>query len=250
MPEAENHALPPATNDSWRTWLMTGNQRVPVDRRRLRGAHRGLKKMLIEGMANGPDMARASWKNFSGAMIRHAVDEAMRELPIEEKQMVKLAYFGGLSNREIAQHIGMTEASVQRRLRRAIDTISEYIERGRSLGRRAFYALMVWLSARWVGDATHHLVQAAAVVTVSAVIVAQPVAPTTPTQASPPVNNAQHANPSAPAASHEVAPPSKPTSVPTDEHKQLPISSLPKVEVPPISVPVAIPSPPVNLLVP
>lgn len=35
-------------------------------------------------------------------MIRHAVDDAMKELPVQDKQLVKLAYFGGLSNREIA----------------------------------------------------------------------------------------------------------------------------------------------------
>src|ERR1700737_902076 len=120
MVEAEKHALPGGANDSWRTWLMTGSRRTPVDRRRLRGAHRGLKKMLIEGMSNGGDKPHA-WKEFSGAMIRHAVDEALRALPLQDKELVKLAYFGGLSNREIAQNIGLTEATVQRRLRRAID---------------------------------------------------------------------------------------------------------------------------------
>src|SRR5690349_22615574 len=77
MPEAENRLLSGATNDTWRTWLMTGVRRDRVDRRRMRGANKGLKKMLLEGMHNGGDRPRA-WNDFSGAMIRHAVDEAIR----------------------------------------------------------------------------------------------------------------------------------------------------------------------------
>ena len=136
MPVAENHVLPGATNDTWRTWLMTGVRRTPVDRRRMRGAHKGLKKMLLEGMNNGDDRPHA-WKDFSGAMIRHAVDEAIRSLPHEDNEVVKLAYFGGYSNREIASQVGLTEGTVQRRLRRALGAISEHVQRGRAMGRRA-----------------------------------------------------------------------------------------------------------------
>lgn len=234
MAEAENHALPSAANDSWRTWLMTGSRRTPVDRRRLRGSHRGLKKMLIEGMSNGGDKPHA-WKEFSGAMIRHAVDDAMRTLPVQEKQMVKLAYFGGLSNREIAGEIGLTEATVQRRLRRAVDAISEYIERGRSFGRRAFYALSLWLCGRWIGDAAHQAVQMAAVVTASVIIVAQP--------AAAPVHAAAAAH-TAPAANHPVAPP-KPTPTIQDAKNLAPNVAAPLVHVPKVELPATLPSVPV-----
>src|SRR5438128_12290218 len=184
MPEAETSALPRATNDTWRTWLMTGARRTPIDRRRMRGAHKGLKKMLIEGISNGEERPHA-WKDFSGAMIRHAVDDALRSLPSEDKQVVKLAYFGGLSNREIALEVGLTEATVQRRLRRALASISEHIQHGRALGRRAVYALAIWLSGRWVTDSAHQFVQAAAVAAAATVIVAQP-APPPVTSGSPP----------------------------------------------------------------
>src|SRR5207245_11480046 len=158
--------------------------RTPIDRRRMRGAHKGLKKMLIEGMSNGEERPHA-WKDFSGAMIRHAVDDALRSLPPQDKQVVKLAYFGGLSNREIAFEVGLTEATVQRRLRRALATISEHIQHGRALGRRAVYALAIWLSGRWVTDSAHQFVQAAAVAAAATVIVAQP-APPPVTSGSPP----------------------------------------------------------------
>ncbi|TMF66001.1 MAG: sigma-70 family RNA polymerase sigma factor [Chloroflexi bacterium] len=119
---------PSTANDTWRTWLMTGVRRNGVDRRRVRGAHLGIKKMLVEGMHVRSDKPY-TWKDFSDAMVRQSVGEAMRELPYRDSQLIKLAYFGGMSNREIADHMWMAEGTVERRLRRALDTISRYIER-------------------------------------------------------------------------------------------------------------------------
>jgi hypothetical protein len=164
---------------------MTGAHRAPVDRRRMRGANRGLKQMLIEGMTNGEGKPHA-WKDFSGAMIRHAVDEAMRTLPPQDKQAVKLAYFGGYSNREIAQQIGLTEGAVQRRLKRALAAISDYIQHGGVLGRRALYVVAAWLSGRWVNEMTHHAAQVAAVATATVIVLTHPAPlPATPLPAQP-----------------------------------------------------------------
>jgi RNA polymerase sigma factor (sigma-70 family) len=185
MPEAENYALPGATNDSWRAWLTTGARRSRADRRRLRGEYRGLKRMLLEGMSNGGERPHA-WKDFSGAMIRHAVDDAMRSLPAQDKQVVKLAYFGGYSNREIADQVGLTEATVQRRLRRALSAISDHIQHGRAVGRRVAFALGLWLSGRWLTDSAHHISQAAAFATVTLIVATQPaIAPPAAHQAVP-----------------------------------------------------------------
>src|ERR1700694_4353137 len=153
-PEIET-LVSPAASDSWRTWLMTGMRREPIDRRRVRGAHKGLKRMLVEGMSNGGDRPQ-SWKSFSGAMVRQAVDEAVSTLPPRQKQLIKLAYFGGFSNRQIAQGMGVTVSSVERGLRQAISRVSEYVERGRAAGRRAVYGLAMFFSGRWVREAARH----------------------------------------------------------------------------------------------
>src|SRR6267378_2238772 len=232
MQEAERNALPRATNDTWRTWLMTGARRTPIDRRRMRGAHKGLKKMLIEGMSNGEERPHA-WKDFSGAMIRHAVDDALRSLPSEDKQVVKLAYFGGLSNREIALEVGLTEATVQRRLRRALATISEHIQHGRALGRRAMYAVTIWLSGRWLSDSAHHFAQAAVVAGTAAIIVAQPAtAPVTVPRDghAPPATNAHPVTVVPPIPSPSaVASMAVPVAVPA---AQLPVAV--PVKIPPV----------------
>ena len=246
MKEAENHALPNTTNDSWRSWLMTGARRNRIDRRRMRGAHKGLKKMLIEGMGNGDERPHA-WKDFSGAMIRHAVDEAMRSLPSQDKHVITLAYFGGLSNREIALEVGLTEATVQRRLRRALATISDHIQHGRALGRRAMYALTIWLSARWLSDSAHHVAQVATVAAATAIIVTQPApvqvmvpgdgpASTTKAHATtvvPPLPSPTAAAAAVPGAVPEIQPP---VAVPVT----IPPVPLPPLPLPPVKVKPAI----------
>ena len=238
MPEAENHALPGATNDTWRTWLMTGAHRTPIDPRRMRGAHRGLKRMLVEGMHPGEDRAHA-WKDFSGAMVRHAVDEAIRSLPAVDKQVVKLAYFGGYSNRAIADETGLTEGTVQRRLRRALAAISEHIQHGRTLGRRAMYALGLWLSGRWVSDSLSHLAPAAVAAAVTVIVVAQPAPPVESGHATVP---AAH---SSAGSAHPVVPPVPSPTAPIQQPTLPAVPALPSVPTPVVTLPVALPTPPI-----
>jgi RNA polymerase sigma factor (sigma-70 family) len=174
--QTENHAVSVTASDSWRSWLMTGTRRGPIYRRRVRGAHKGLKRMLVEGMTNGDDDGR-HWKRFSGAMVRQAVDEAVSSLPPRQKQLIKLAYFSDLTNREIAQGLGITLSSVERGLREAIARVSEFIERGKGAGRKAIYAIGLFLAGR-------HLLRAGVVVvataTAGAFVSAQPAPPVRP----------------------------------------------------------------------
>jgi DNA-binding CsgD family transcriptional regulator len=184
----ENDVVPPSASSSWRSWLMTGTRRAPFYRRRVRGAHKGLKRMLVEGMGDGAE-GQNTWKSFSASLVRQAVGEAVTSLPPRQKQLIKLAYFSDLSNREIAQGLGITRSSVERGLRQAIASVSEHIERGRNAGRRALYALAIFLGGRWLGDA-HRAVKLGAVVVVTAsaaaVLSAQPAAPAEVVQGPPP----------------------------------------------------------------
>jgi DNA-directed RNA polymerase specialized sigma24 family protein len=185
---ADVQAFSGAASDSWRTWLMTGARRLPIDRRRVRGAHKGLKRMLVEGMSFGGGRPH-SWTKFSGAMVRQGIDDGVRTLPPEQRELIKLAYFGGLSNREIAQRLGITVSKVERGLHQAIARVSEYVERGRAAGRRAVYAIAIFFLGRSLADAVRpasgrtagQLVKVAAIATVAAtagaVTAVQPAAP-------------------------------------------------------------------------
>jgi hypothetical protein len=144
--------------------------------------------MLVEGMSNGGDRAH-SWTKFSGAMVRQAVDDGMRTLPSQQRDLIKLAYFGGLSNREIAQRLQLPVNKVERGLRQAIARVSEYVERGRTAGREAAYAIAIFFLGRSLagtvqpasGRTAGQLVKVAAIVAVAAtagaVTTIQPAAP-------------------------------------------------------------------------
>ena len=152
VPEADSDVISPAANRSWRTWLLTGVRRGPIYRRRVRGAHKGLKRMLAEGMSDSAE-GQNGWRGFSGAMVRQSVGEAVSSLPQRQRQLIKLAYFSDLSNREIARSLGITLGSVERGLRQAIGRVSEQVERGRNAGRKAIYALAMFLGGRWLSEA-------------------------------------------------------------------------------------------------
>jgi Sigma-70, region 4 len=135
--------------------------------------------MLVEGMGDGAE-DRNTWKRFSGALVRQAVGDAVSSLPPRQRQLIKLAYFSDLSNREIAQGLGITLSSVERGLRQAIASVSEQVERGRTAGRKAIYALAMFLGGRWLSDA-HRALKVGTVIVVTAsagaVLSAQPAAP-------------------------------------------------------------------------
>jgi RNA polymerase sigma factor (sigma-70 family) len=226
------HPTPPG--DSWRSWLATGNRGAGADRRRVSGAHRGLKKLLIEGMSNGGEHLRP-WKDFSGAMVRQAVNEALNRLPADQRQAVQLAYFGGLSNREIAQHLGLSVGGVQRRLRQALARVSEHVEHGRAMGHRVLVVLFGWLAIRRLGAAFK-----VATVTVAVSVIAVQPAPAVQSL------RATSTPPAATSADRRPAPAS-PAGTPSPLDVNVPdvvkaVPALP-VELPPVPTPPPLPTP-------
>jgi transposase len=147
---------------SWRAWLATGARSGPIDRRRGRGSDARLKNILLGKPSGAVD--------FSSAMARQSVDEGMSELPSEHRQVLKLAYFAGLTNREIATHLGLSVGAVRRRLRESVRIVGEYVERGRAAGRRAVHGVVVLVARprghaaqQWNGPALDQVLQAGAV---------------------------------------------------------------------------------------
>ena len=160
--------------DSWRSWLRTGTRRHPVDPRRARGANPRIKKVLIEGKENGGTEPEP-WLGFSSSMHRHELDDALNALPGHQRQIVRLAYFCGLTNRQIAEELGITVGRVRSRLSRSLAAISEHIDRGRNAARRAFYGFAFWLTGRRLeesagrhGAAADHVLQACVAVAAGA----------------------------------------------------------------------------------
>jgi RNA polymerase sigma-70 factor (ECF subfamily) len=58
-----------------------------------------------------------------------AVHAAVRLLPPEQQQVVELAYFGGLSYREVAQVTGLAEGTAKSRVRLALAKLESLLDR-------------------------------------------------------------------------------------------------------------------------
>jgi sigma-70-like protein len=260
--DADFIVLPAATSDAWRTWLMTGARRPPFDRQRINGAHRGLKKLMVEGTTSPTDRS-LPWNDFSSAMIRQAVDEALNTLPAGHKQAVKLAYFGGFTNQEIAQHLGVDEAAVRRMLQVALAAVSAHVERGKTTTRKVIYLLAIWAAGRQLIDYLRRLPPAmdqaaqAGVVVVAGVVTASVLVSNSPTPAhlaqadrgrvsvTAPVATPAIPSSNLPIGTVSAAAPVSLPAVPAVPAVPSPTPLPVKVSVPPVTLPVPVPTPPV-----
>lgn len=257
--DADFIVLPAVASDSWRTWLMTGLRKGPFDRRRIRGDHKGLKKMMIEGTSAPGDLPQP-WNDFSGAMVRQSVDEALNSLPPGHKQAVKLAYFGGMTNEAIAKHLGVGTGVVRKRLREALAVVSAHIETGAALGRKVVYGIAALAAVRWTIDFLRRLplpstdqVAQGAVVLACGVVTASVLSTSSPSPAQ--LTQADQVQITVPAAGLPITVPRSPLkqvtgSVPIPSPGAPALSASPPVNLPvtlPVTPPVTLPSlPPIS----
>lgn len=228
----------PAPDDIWRTWLITGARAHPIDRRRLQGEHRGLKQILAEG--GDADIITRPWRDFSRAMVRQSVNEAMGRLTSRERVVVTMAYFAGFSNQEIAKELGMTDRGVQRSLRRALDRLSSALERGRRIALGLVAAVTAGRIAQWMRDSLSISdAQIVAAVVVAGIVVVAPTAAPAHAAGRPSTTQAAQSVPAAGVPNPSSAQPAAPQTATSATAAAPSVSApaLPAVTVPSISIP-------------
>jgi RNA polymerase sigma-70 factor (ECF subfamily) len=116
---------------SLRAWLLTSVRNRSIDYLRGRGSHERQELELRPQVAEVGQRADP-WREVSLSLERTAVREAIDSLPPEQRQVVELAYFGGYSQREIAEMTRVPIGTVKGRMRLALEKLSSYL-RGRGL---------------------------------------------------------------------------------------------------------------------
>ena len=114
---------------SLRSWLVASVRNRAIDQ--LRGRGRNDRREVDLGVAEGvpqPDPRTDPWHKVSTALERDAVSEALQRLPAEQKQAVELAYYGGYSQREIAEMSRVPLSTVKGRMRLALEKLHSYLE--------------------------------------------------------------------------------------------------------------------------
>jgi RNA polymerase sigma-70 factor, ECF subfamily len=102
-----------------RTWLFTIARRVVIDHARSRAIRRNEPLPL--------DLAVAD-DEVEKAMVGWQVEEAMRRLRPEHRQVLVETYYRGRSGREVAEELGIPEGTVRSRLFYALRTLRLTLE--------------------------------------------------------------------------------------------------------------------------
>jgi RNA polymerase sigma-70 factor (ECF subfamily) len=118
-----------AGRGSLRAWLLTSVRNRSIDQLRGRGAHER-REVDIENAESahaartGPD----PWREVAAGMERDAVRDALARLPVEQRQAVELAFYGGYTYREIAEISRVPLSTVKGRMRLALEKLHSYLE--------------------------------------------------------------------------------------------------------------------------
>jgi len=107
-------------------WLLRIARNRAIDRLRRRGRWRR-KAERAEALGGlGPAAAQFQEPDESaspGWHVHEAVHAALKDLPDEQREVVRLAYFGGFTHSEIAKELGIPMGTVKTRLRLAFDKL-------------------------------------------------------------------------------------------------------------------------------
>jgi RNA polymerase sigma-70 factor (ECF subfamily) len=120
-----------ASRGSLRTWLLTTVRNRAIDY--LRGRP-GRDRQELELSAELPAHGTGSdpWRDVAESLEREALRHALRSLPPDQRQVVELAYYGGYTQREIAEIVQAPLGTIKGRTRLALEKLSSYLQ-GRGL---------------------------------------------------------------------------------------------------------------------
>jgi RNA polymerase sigma-70 factor, ECF subfamily len=116
-----------ASRGSLRTWLLTSVRNRSIDYLRGRGAHER-REQEIPGEAEATGAGADPWQEVALSIERDVVKEAVESLPVEQRQAVELAYFGGYTQREIAEMARVPLSTVKGRTRLALEKLHSYLQ--------------------------------------------------------------------------------------------------------------------------
>lgn len=117
----------PERGSGVRAWLLTIVHHKAIDLRRRQGRATTMDDIDAAAPAlAGPDV----WSAVSQDLERDRVRAAVAALPNEQQQAIALAYFDGLSHREIAERTGAPLGTIKGRMRLGLRKLAEALADG------------------------------------------------------------------------------------------------------------------------
>jgi len=107
------------------TWLLTIGRRKALDRLRAKKRSREDPIENDQTFADLPSGSPDPSADAEGSELRESVRVALRELPREQREVLELGYFSGMSQTEIAEATGQPLGTVKTRMRLALQKLRE-----------------------------------------------------------------------------------------------------------------------------
>jgi len=111
------------------TWLLSITHNLAIDEvrkrnRRPQKAESETPELLLGSVADtSSDIEEEVW--LSG--VRTAINTALERLPVEQREVIELAYFRGLTQREIAETLAQPLGTVKTRMRLGLQKLREQL---------------------------------------------------------------------------------------------------------------------------
>lgn len=115
-----------ADRGSVRSWIATVVRNAAIDRLR-RDQRRDRYELDIEVSASRASVSD-TWSEVVEELSRHEIRTAMHMLPIEQRQTLELAYWCGLSQREISEAMDVPVGTVKGRARLGLQKLRDALE--------------------------------------------------------------------------------------------------------------------------
>ena len=113
------------TRGGLRTWLGTLAHRRSVDYIRREEARRRRTERVGNEAPTTPDVEEMAVAIVTAERVRAALET----LPVEQRDAIHLAYFGGRTYREVADELGIPEGTAKSRMRLGLARIAEVLEK-------------------------------------------------------------------------------------------------------------------------
>jgi RNA polymerase sigma factor (sigma-70 family) len=108
------------------TWILTLVHRRAVDlvRREERRRAEPLAEEAAAHFADGETTEEAAWLRFE----RERVQDALRQLPDVQREAIELAYYGGFSQSELAERLGVPLGTIKSRMFAGLARLRELLD--------------------------------------------------------------------------------------------------------------------------
>jgi RNA polymerase sigma-70 factor (ECF subfamily) len=107
-------------------WIITLSRRRAIDRLRKRDTYNRVEDRFAEETKNRPhDWFAHVEEDVAQSEMRSFLQRALSSLPDAQRQAIELAYFKGMSQREIAAHTGTPLGTIKTRLELALKKLSD-----------------------------------------------------------------------------------------------------------------------------